>query len=89
MIISKRKLDVIVEKAVNDAIKENNAYREKMEHERYLDGRFDSLNKRIEDMASEIYKDIGDIRDDISDKEEALWRKINDIECRISHKKKE
>lgn len=88
MIISKKRLDEIVDKAVSDAIKENNAYREKLDYERYIDGRFNDIINRVDNNSSDIYRDMRNLREEISDIEDAIWRKINEIECKMSHKKK-
>ena len=88
MIISKKRLDEIVDKAVSDAIKENNAYREKLDYERYIDGRFNDIINRVDNNSSDIYRDMRNLREEISDIEDVIWRKINEIECKMSHKKK-
>ena len=81
MFITKKRFNEIIKEAVQKAV--DGVY-EKVEEEK----RLRSIEKRIDDLSSDTFGETCRLRDKVSDVEEAIWNKINEIECKISHKKR-
>lgn len=80
MIISKKKFKEEIESAVREALK-------RKEEEIRMIHLETGLNRRIDDLSGYTDDEISRIRDRIDDMEENIWKAINDIKCKMSHKK--
>lgn len=80
MIISKKKFKEEIEIAVKEALN-------RKEEEIRMIHLETELNRRIDDLSGSTYDEISKIRDRIDDMEENIWKAINDIKCKMSHKK--
>ena len=81
MIISKKRFNEEIEKAVKLAL-------EKKENEIRISKFEESVIRRIDSISSDINTNLQNLMDRVDDVEDAMWRKINELSCKISHKKK-
>ena len=81
MIISKKRFNEEIEKAVKLAL-------EKKEEQIELSKFEESVRRGIDSISDNMNRNLQNLLDRVDDMEEAMWRKINELSCKISHKKK-